>query len=149
MDSKLITKLVIRDCMRKNHIFTIPNVIFGNIEMDVFSVTRAEKVYEFEVKISRSDYLADFKKVTKHRLLKEGKYWANKFIYVVPEGLIQPEEVPDYAGLYYLKYKDWHTWEFVVVKRPPWVNKDDNYTFRLKELTVKVYHRYIWNFIHV
>lgn len=100
-------------------------------ETDFLVVQRnSEYCYEIEIKISRSDFFNDFKKIDKHSILKEGiymkkkyrypidpntgkkfseKYFApekwdyrpNKFYYCVPEGLIKPEEVPDYAGLMY------------------------------------------------
>lgn len=83
--------------------------------------------HEHEVKLSRADYFADFKK-QKHQILKFGHYGKskrknirpNRFSFVVPEGLIKKTEVPDYAGLMYVKYDttsgEWKTW---VVKRAP------------------------------
>ena len=104
--------------------------------------------YEIEIKISRSDFLNDFKKVDKHSIIKNGTYvlkkykyrwdkelnksisepnyvdteWKfrpNKFYYCVPEGLISKEEVPDYAGLMYAN-------EFGVttIKEPKFLHKD-------------------------
>lgn len=42
--------------------------VFG-WESDVFSLTKAGYSIEIEVKVSRADYIADFKKTAKHRLL--------------------------------------------------------------------------------
>lgn len=89
---------------------TIPNFYFnGMYEMDMFRLTHSGIVYEYEIKISRSDYFADFKKQfkysasksTKHDLLRRGELPCNRFVFVVPEGLVRPDEVPDYAGLMY------------------------------------------------
>lgn len=144
------------------------NVFLFGEESDFLSVSRERLSHEFEIKISRSDFKADFKKA-KHLEMKailEGKefatipgkqtdtcsiesllsnyenylnnysnHWAefkrpwteyrpkfreipyscrvtfnkiilrnlpNKFSFVVPEGLISPDEVPNYAGLFYV-----------------------------------------------
>jgi len=97
-------------------------------ESDFFVQKQNGYCYEFEVKISRSDFFADMKKVNKHMILEHGKYvqqnsiwneqrtgnddkWIkteketehnqrpNKFFYVVPSGLITVDELPTYAGL--------------------------------------------------
>ena len=81
-------------------------------------------MYEFEIKRSRSDFLADFKnKESKHRFLKERRVsqisdeWKNgkktgetvehilipnRYFFVCKEGLIKPDELPEYAGLIYV-----------------------------------------------
>lgn len=72
-------------------------------ECDVFAVTKADMGVEFEIKISRSDFKADASKVDKHRkLFASHESGPSRFYYVVPEGLITVEEVPDYAGLLYI-----------------------------------------------
>ena len=72
---------------------------------------------EIEIKVSRADFLADLKKVEKHSILadKEHLVKPNRFFYAVPEGLIQPEEVPEYAGLLWVMKSGCH---FTVMKRP-------------------------------
>jgi hypothetical protein len=113
--------------------YTVSNLYLfrHNWETDFLVVQRnSEYCYEIEIKVSRSDFFNDFKKVDKHSILKGGTYmkikyrytkdpdtgkrinekyyepekWdyrPNKFYYCVPEGLIKKEEVPDYAGLMY------------------------------------------------
>ena len=92
-------------------------------ECDVLSVTKSDYICEYEIKISKSDFKADFKK-DKHKLITEKKfnetvtlkkagnrifempnpyYAPNYFYFVVPENLIKIEEVPEYAGLVYVK----------------------------------------------
>jgi hypothetical protein len=80
----------------------IPNFYLNSsFEMDVCKITKAGIVYEFEIKISRSDFKNDFKKAGKHDMIKHGKRACNYFFFVVPEGLVSIDEVPDYCGLYY------------------------------------------------
>lgn len=117
--------------------------VFG-WESDKLIWTKAGYIYEFEVKISRADYMNDFKhKVEKHvllnsampdesteareadlfgNLLKEkrkrypqitieqaknmmksvGERMPNYFYYAVPDGMLEADEVPPYAGLIYI-----------------------------------------------
>lgn len=96
----------------------------GFNEADVFSINKNGYMYEFEIKRSRSDFLADFKnKKYKHQLLKErdavrmyskyvnGKRTAetemhihlpNRFFFACEPGLISPQELPEYCGLVYI-----------------------------------------------
>ena len=117
--------------------------VFG-WESDKLIWTKAGYIYEFEIKISRSDYMNDFRhKVEKHLLLNSampdestvareadlfgnmlkekrkrypqitmeqakdrmkpvGERMPNYFYYAVPEGLLDADEVPPYAGLVYI-----------------------------------------------
>lgn len=70
-------------------------------ESDVVGVTHSKLLHEIEIKISRSDFKADKRKVQKHEWLKDGKL-ANYFWYGCPEALLSKEDIPPYAGLLYL-----------------------------------------------
>ena len=137
-----------------NHFFAsekynIDGLFVFSWESDKLLRTQAGYYYEFEVKISRSDFKNDFKhKIDKHIILsstmpdeqaqpiqatlfdnlyqqKRKRYpeitkeqvierWGdvesicrdkrmpNYFYYAVPEGLLEPDEVPPYAGLVYI-----------------------------------------------
>jgi hypothetical protein len=66
----------------------------------------------FEVKVSRSDFLHDLKQPAKRaRYLALCQY----FYYVVPSGLVQPEEVPEEAGLLWV----YESGRIKTVKYPP------------------------------
>lgn len=93
-------------------------------EMDVCSISPSNMVYEFEVKISRSDFLAD-KKKSKWSAAPIEKYYPNYFSYCCPTDLINASEIQDFAGLYYFesgeiseikKPKNLHRNEFVKEK---------------------------------
>lgn len=117
--------------------------VFG-WESDKLIWTKAGYIYEFEVKISRADYMNDFRhKVEKHLLLNSalpdfrqeareqdlfgnllrqkrkrypqitmeqarqrmkpvGERMPNYFYYAVPDGMLEADEVPPYAGLIYI-----------------------------------------------
>jgi len=87
----------------------LPNFFMGHYEADVIKITGSDYVIEYEIKISRSDYFADFKKgfrnwrnkvtTLKHDMIKSGDHTSNRFYFVVPKGLIDVSECPKHAGL--------------------------------------------------
>lgn len=77
-----------------------PNVFVGAWEADLLEVTRSNLTYEYEVKVSRCDFHKDGKKEGKFDNIISGKR-TNYFYYIVPDGLVKPEEVPEFAGLIY------------------------------------------------
>ena len=154
--------------------YVLENLYVFDWESDKFIETRSGLIYEFEIKISRSDFKNDFKKADKHVIL-EGKeefvpsydkildrwkplhadYYRrerykkpNYFYYAVPEGMIEAEEVPEYAGLIYVlpegewKTKDgkWCNDGYYVVKNAPKLHST-HYTDDELKLSEKFY----WN----
>lgn len=114
-------------------LYMVSNIYaFGNgyQETDFLVVkTNNKYCYDIEIKVSVSDFKADFKKTVKHDILENGGYKKthkksviqngkrklvpagklikvdkrpNRFYFAVPEGLISPDDVPDYAGLLYV-----------------------------------------------
>lgn len=88
----------------------IPNYYFGFYEMDLFRLLDSGYSVEYEIKVSRSDFKADFKKSfktysglksDKHYDLANGKRVCNRFFFVVPANLVKVEEIPDHCGLIY------------------------------------------------
>lgn len=109
-----ITELDIQLSLMAHHIgkglIMIPNykTISGS-ELDLLTVTQKGEAREYEIKLSRSDFFADFKKKTKHHYYKRSHeekrsfFCApNHFYYVCPEGLLKKDEMPKYAGLIYV-----------------------------------------------
>lgn len=112
--------------------YVLENLYVFSWESDKLIETRSGLFYEFEIKISRPDFKNDFKKKNKHVILEgkethiptfdglEPKYKEryeknylvshfkkpNYFYYAVPEGMIDKEDVPDYAGLIYVMPDD-------------------------------------------
>ena len=102
--------------------YMVPNMCYCLGEADMFVVQRNDYTHEFEIKISRSDFLADKKKTKKHCNLQfplPGMQTPNKFSYVVPKDMVKVEEVPDYAGLYYI----YHCGTVCEVKPPKFLHK--------------------------
>lgn len=125
--------------------------------------------YEFEIKISVQDFKNDFKnKIEKHSIYKTGKipdhakrYFdsleddynkefnkkmvekytcrPNYFYYVVPQDLISVEDIPDYAGLYYIR-KNSH--EMKIIKKAKKLHKDRVNNDQLINMLSKTYYKY-------
>ncbi|MCO6500255.1 MAG: hypothetical protein J5I47_07755 [Vicingus serpentipes] len=77
-------------------------------ESDFFFMTKTKRLCEIEIKVDRQDYDRDFQlKPKKHELFKKiyddqdaGKNLIpNYYYFCAPEGVIQEESLPDYAGL--------------------------------------------------
>lgn len=101
----------------RNHIAAINNFHMTYGECDLLTITQAKFAYEFEIKLSKADFRADFKKAQKHKALSTGQpqgYWAShhvsknhaaiswqipaRFYYVTPHDMITHEDIPPYAG---------------------------------------------------
>jgi hypothetical protein len=105
----------------------IPNYYYGYHEMDLFRMMPSGLVIEYEIKISRSDFKADFKKIDKHKRLVGG-LGPNRFFFVVPENLVKEHEVPDYAGLIYYSsgvsiYSDAEYETMDIIRNAPMLHK--------------------------
>lgn len=125
----------------------------GLHECDVLAIAKSGYLIEYEIKRSRSDFRADFKKEHKHRNLSErnsvifrrgrnkGKLWykiPNRFYYVCEEGLLTKKDIPEYAGLMYV----YPSGVFKTIKQAPLLHKhkakEELYQAIAKNLTAKM-----------
>ena len=93
--------------------YEMTNLYVFDWESDYLALTKSGLFHEVEIKISRADFQNDFKhKEKKHLILESPKLFMtaphetvlpNYFYYAVPEGLIKEDEIPDYAGLIYVR----------------------------------------------
>ena len=89
-----------------------PNIYLQfHTEMDLCGIRKSGFIDEIEIKTTKADYYADFKKIgmykkLKHDNIQAGEMPCNYFSFLLPEGLIELEEIPDYAGLYIYKQFD-------------------------------------------
>jgi len=140
MNVNEISEIVIKYIVEKRF-FIFGTTIQGSglHECDVLGINKNEYIYEFEIKRSRADYQADFKKTYKHKhlankdSLREYNSWRkgivekvqniiipNRFFYVCEKNLIKKEEVPKYAGLLYITEKK----EIENIKNAPLLHKN-------------------------
>lgn len=125
MTANEVKDVLTKNLFAKGHSPIVTNYQGAGLdECDVLSISKAGLVYEYEIKISRNDFRKEFKdKVFKHQRMAERTMakngpgfttqrgfvyeedWvttANYYSFCVPDGLIKLEEVPEYAGLYYI-----------------------------------------------
>ena len=120
-------------------------------ESDVLKITKSGYAYEFEIKISRGDFKNDFKHKKKKHLLLENKEnnskMPNYFYYVVPEGLVTEDEVPEYAGLIYVHAtiigNSRVYYQFQEIKAAPKLHSN-----KIDENNLKLIDKFYYNYIH-
>lgn len=130
--------------------YNLPNFQpYGWYEADILSITQAGYIYEYEIKTSISDFKADFKnKRYKHMLLdgKLKKSYENiprKFFFVCPEGLLDVNDIPPYAGLIYV-IESQYNMRLKTVKDAPTNRLATKISVKDKErIFVSLYWRYI------
>jgi hypothetical protein len=106
MTAKQIESALGKERVLANDLLVCANVNYVFVgQCDLIAVNRRKVVTEYEIKISRQDFFRDAKKARhffyENPTLKPDKV-PNHFYYVVPIGLIEVEEVPDWAGLIYV-----------------------------------------------
>lgn len=135
MKTPAIQEALLRYFIKRQHNYCCNNFSgAGYDECDVITISKSLYVQEIEVKVSRSDFKKDFKKVSKHQRLQAGfirgyNKIPNRFYYCCPDGLIKPEEVPEYAGLIYasgfiLKEEKEVHYDIQIIKKAPLIHKE-------------------------
>ncbi len=126
-----------------NHDYLINNVyLFTGWESDFVSFSDTGYLYEFEIKVAKSDYWDDFDKKEKHLLLesKDDTKKPNRFYYAVPKGLLSSFDIPAYAGL--IEVDDPNKMA-TIIKEAPLLHKEKMLNSDMKEtLLKKFYFRY-------
>lgn len=119
MSSEKIIQKALTWHYRKAAKYIVSNIYVFGWEMDLFMLRRNGYVCEFEIKITKYDFLADKKKVEKHNNLRSKIKGPNKFYYVCPTNMVTLKEVPDYAGLiYYNSYG-----RLDIIREAPFIHK--------------------------
>lgn len=121
-NTKEIQRKLAEYLVKNGREFVCENFLHTICEMDLIALSNSNMMYEFEVKISRSDFLVDKqKKKWRHYEFattdKTADFYTkmcpNYFSYCCPTGLISVSEIPTYSGLYY-----WDGEGFTIVKKP-------------------------------
>ena len=109
--------------------FIAPNIHTRNqYEMDICCIRQSGFVDEIEIKMSRSDFKADFKKTalipgyyaTKHKLIADGSLLPNYFSFLMPPALAEQckDDIPDHAGLYIFRPELFYGSIYTEIKAP-------------------------------
>lgn len=129
-------------------------------ESDYLAISKDGRVYEVEIKVSHADFLNEAKNKKKKMQLLGGSIVTeedfygfksidydrqmpkpNYFYYVCPQGVIAPEEVPEFAGLIYITEEE----GFNTVKVAPELHRQ-KHSFAVESLRDKFYWG-MWNWI--
>lgn len=113
-----ITRELVKMEVKTGRELVMPNYTpEGWWECDVASISDAGFLTEYEVKVSRGDFMRDFKKekyiggasMEKHDRLMLDNPFIKEYWFVCPAMMIQEKEVPSYAGLIYAsrEQNDW------------------------------------------
>lgn len=96
------------DCyVQRGHILITPNAQLWFWEVDLITVIPGSmRIIENEIKVTRSDFKADFKKRKHNFIGRADNYGPNYFRYVVPKGVCKEGELPAYAGLIEFELRD-------------------------------------------
>jgi hypothetical protein len=129
--------------------FVINEFKYQGSIFDTFAV-QSNRGVEFEIKLSRVDYLKDFNKmffigqnVNKHSVLAAGQSpLISKFWFVVPENMIDVRECPAHAGLIWFANEPGGTLSFRVIKYPPLLHKNFVPALAYKTIANRLYVRY-------
>ena len=139
---KQIQKELINEFIHiRKHKLCASNVYLYNWESDLITINRSNYVTEYEIKCNKWDYLKDFEKEDKHKsfqLLQNLTGLPNYFYYVCPGDMIKIEDVPEYAGLIYIK--NWHKPVLVVKKAP--ILHEEKFN-RYEEIAIKLMYKLI------
>jgi hypothetical protein len=104
----------------------VPNISWGlpgMHECDVFIVKKSGYAVEVEIKRTKADLLADFKKKHDHSDVR-----IREFYYALPEKLLETctELIPEHAGIISCYKSQWATRNdiYATIKRKPKIRKD-------------------------
>lgn len=161
LTEKEITDRFCADYMSISHSSdrVFPNVFYKNYECDLLKLTKAGFTYEYEVKISKSDFKADALKhqkyiresgaweinqLTKYESLSSGKR-VNYFSYIVPKDMVTIDEIPEWAGLIYVEkyeFKGTLYMRLKEVRKPRRLSPDKATAEGVEGLYKSIYYRF-------
>jgi hypothetical protein len=122
MNAKEIQKIIcVAEVLKRNLCCENVKSFFSNWECDVLSLNHSGYLTEYEVKISKSDFKADFKKRKMFFFKTDEFNWRkpNKFYYVMPFGMVSVDQIPAHAGLIFI-----NNGKIEIKKTAPFIHKD-------------------------
>jgi len=129
--------------------------------MDVAKITSTDYIYEYELKVSRGDFLKEVKNFTEK--IDRQKYWKhlmmtesfnkkkkykrktnsipNKFYFVCPENLIKETEILEHQGLIYVD----DDYDFKIIKEAKFLHKEKISLKAIKRFLKTLSEREVYN----
>jgi len=147
MESTYIQKNLIN--FFRNFDYKLCNSYVFGWESDFFAISKSKYCIEVEIKISKSDFKADFYKTTKqginkHDYLKDKNKFhkPNKFYFSFPSGLIDINSIPPHYGIIECYDKGYCK----IIRPAKFLHKEKLFKSNvfLKSLMNKFYYRYLY-----
>ena len=126
--TELTFSYISRFCDFENDL-VLTNHFHSDWEADILIVDKQGYSHEIEIKLSKADFKNDFRKrnlnrntnekFLKHDKISCGDYPCNSFSFLLPQGMIELEEIPDYCGIieFYHNPDSWQT-TFDIIRQP-------------------------------
>ena len=111
--------------------------------MDLMEINWQWEVTEYEIKVTKPDFQADFDKSEKHNHLDKAfdlTMISNYFYYVCQEGLIMSHEIPHYAGLIWIK-KSGLQYKPMIIQKAPLLHNEKPDFEKWREIACKLADR--------
>jgi len=147
-----IQKRLMYEWYRPSMLCTTGMFLWEGFECDFARVTHASYLYEYEIKITRPDFLADFKKKagrlgpTKHEMIREGRSPLKCFSFVSPKGVLKPEDIPELYGWYEVeKTENYYDGLVEMVRPKPLPNAKPLPKEDILNMAIKVSNRWVWD----
>ena len=126
-------------------------------ECDLYRVTTAGYFYEYEIKLTRADWKRDSEKrqllwgpgfkryrgPAKHESFEKNENGPKRFWWVVPIDLIQPEEIEEWAGLFYTQQASGNRVVLREIKKAKAFNRQKVEKKELDKARERSYYRYL------
>lgn len=133
----------------------LTNHFHSDWEADILIINTEGCSHEIEIKLSKADFKNDFKKQyqnqkTKQKFLKHdkiscGDYPCNQFSFLLPQGMIEPDEIPLHCGIieFYHNPDSWIT-TFDLIREPKEVHGESFWKLFDKDLMLKMMARNLY-----
>lgn len=130
----------------------LTNHFHSDWEADILIIDEEGMSFEVEIKFSKADFKNDFKKQyqnqkTKEKFLKHdkiscGDYPCNRFSFLLPQGMIEADTIPEHCGIieFYHNPDSWET-TFTMIRKPSIVHTDSFWKFFDKNSMLKMMAR--------
>lgn len=123
MTGKQIEAILLQHITGRGHLAIARFKRHWFFETDVLAVSKSLVTTEYEIKVTRADFLKETQKEGKYGFLSgqraPRKGIPHRFFYAVPEGLISPDEIPGYAGLIYVS----ESGKLTQIRKPAWIHR--------------------------
>lgn len=133
----------------------LTNHFHSDWEADILIINEQGISHEIEIKFSRADFKNDFKKQyqntqTKEKFLKHdkiscGDYPCNYFSFLIPQGMLESQEIPENCGIIEFDHNpdSWQT-TFYEIRKPQKIHGDPFWNFFDKDLMLKMMARNLY-----